>query len=170
MSASIISETWHEAQLEETKIESKINEFPSFHYCVNVVVGSEGNRSPDWLDVFIFPSTRIRNEIGPGGASVVSKEDSKVSASCNNRHTLRLHDLITFSFYFDSKATAKRSLAKLAACVSARGHKDRIFSELASNTITPNVLSDNLGRKSFSSYRCDQRENAFPRFHNRSRE
>lgn len=72
--------------------------------------------------------------------------------------TLRLHDLITFSFYFDSKATSKRSLAKLAACVSARGHKDRIFPELAADTITPNLLSDNLGRKSFSSYRSDQSE------------
>lgn len=62
------------------------------------------------------------------------------------------------SLYFHSETTAKHFLAKLAACVSARGHKDRSFPELAPNTKTQNLLSDNLGRKSFSSCRCDQSE------------
>lgn len=89
------------------------------------------------------------------------KEDSKVSAPESGATSDTLCDSMIRSFsslYFHSETTAKRFLAKLAACVSARGHKDRYFSELASNTRTRNLLSDNLGRKSFSSYRCDQSE------------
>lgn len=127
MSASIISETWHEAQLEETKMESKIDEFPSFHYCV------KSNRSPDRLDVFI----RLELEAKSVLAELLSCAKKTRSVCARNRATTDDSMIWSFSsLYFHSETTAKRFLAKLAACVSARGHKDRYFSELAPNTIT----------------------------------
>lgn len=136
MSASIIPETWHEARMEKTKIESKINK-RNFHRFIIASTSEWKAIAPqtDWMSSFFH---RLEFEAKSVLAELLSC--AKKAWKCLSRlraATDKLCDSMIWFFMlcFYSETTAKCFLAKLAACVSARGHRDRYFSELASNTI-----------------------------------
>lgn len=152
MNASIISETWHEARLEETKIESKINK-RNFHRFIIASTSQWKAIAPQTDSTSSF-FHRLEFKAKSVLAELLSCAKKLESVCLESRQIPRLLDSI---FFFISFGNYSETLFREIGCLCFGSRAQRqIFLRIGFKHDTSNLLSDNLGRKSFSSYQCDQ--------------